>query len=143
MRFINIGTFVIVATLGLGTANAQTLYTCGEGPVLNVQMITEMVAQPPVVHTIDPLGEPQQLIEPAPNEPRQAVLVTVQLFNVIYAGEAFAADADNFDATELQSDEMIATCVTRDHLILDRADGRQFRARIVRVERLRRPLGTR
>jgi hypothetical protein len=143
MRFINIGTFAILATLGLGTASAQTLYTCGEGPVLNVQMITEMVAQPPVVHTIDPLGEPQQLIEPAPNEPRQAVLVTVQLFNVIYAGEAFAADADNFDATELQPDEMIATCVTRDHLILDRADGRQFRARIVRVERLRRPLGTR
>jgi hypothetical protein len=143
MRFINIGTFAILATLGLGTASAQTLYTCGEGPVLNVQMITEMVAQPPVVHTIDPLGEPQQLIEPAPNEPRQAVLVTVQLFNVIYAGEAFAADADNFDATELQPDEMIATCVTRDHLILDRADGRQFRARIVRAERLRRPLGTR
>ena len=52
-----------------------------------------MVAQPPVVHTIDPLGEPQQLIEPAPDEPRQAVLVTVQLFNVIYTGEAFAADA--------------------------------------------------
>ena len=143
MRFINIGTFVILATLGLGTANAQTLYTCGEGPVLNVQTITEMVAQPPVVHTIDPLGEPQQLIEPAPNEPRQAVLVTVQLFNVIYAGEAFAADADNFDATELRPDEMIATCVTRDQLMLDRADGREFRARIVRVERLGRPLGTR
>jgi len=45
MRFINIGTFAIVATLGLGTANAQTLYTCGERPVLNVQMITEMVAR--------------------------------------------------------------------------------------------------
>ena len=143
MRFINIGTFAILATLGLGTANAQTLYTCGEGPVLSVQMITEMVARPPVVHTIDPLGEPQQIVEPAPDEPRQAVLVTVQLFNVVYTGEAFAADADNFDATELQPDEMIASCVTRDHLILDRVDGREFRARIVRSERLRRPTGTR
>ena len=143
MRFINIGTFAILATLGLGTASAQTLYTCGEGPVLNVQMITEMVAQPPVVRTFDPLGEPQQLIEPAPDEPRQAVLVTVQLFNVAYTGEAFAADADNFDATELQPDELIATCVARDHLILDRADGREFRARIVRSERIERPRGTR
>src|SRR5258708_4964068 len=114
MRFINISTFAILATLGLGTANAQTLYTCGEGPVLNVQVITEMVAQPPVVHTFDPLGAPQQLIEPAPDEPRQAVLVTVQLFNVIYTGEAFTANPENFDPTQLQPDEMIAACVDRD-----------------------------
>jgi hypothetical protein len=143
MRFINIGTFAILATLGLGTANAQTLYTSGEGTVRGVQMITEMVAQPPVVHIIDPLGEPQQLIEPAPDAPRQAVLVTVQLFNVIYTGEAFVADPENFDATQLQEDEAVAIRVNRDQLILERGDGSEFRARIVRAERIGRPLGTR
>jgi len=143
MRFINIGTFAIVATLGLGTANAQTLYTSGEGTVRSVQVITEIVAQPPVVHTIDPLGEPQQLVEPAPDEPRQAVLVTVQLFKVAYTGEAFAAAPENFDATELHEDDAIVIRINRDQLILERADGSQFKARIVRSERIGRPLGTR
>ena len=144
MRFITISTFAILATLSLGTANAQTLYTCGEGSVRTVRVITEMVAQPPFVVTIDPLGEPQQLVERAPDEPRQAVLVTVQLFHDMYTGEAFTANPENFDPTELQQDETIAICINRDQLILNRGDGREFRARIVLAERAAaRPLGTR
>jgi hypothetical protein len=143
MRFITISTFAILATLSLGTADAQTLYTCGEGSVRTVRVITEMVTQPPVVVTIDPLGEPQQLVERAPDKALQAILVTVQLFNAMYTGEAFTANPENFDPTELQEDETIATCVDRDQLILNRGDGREFRARIVRSDRVSRPLGTR
>ena len=143
MRFIMISTFAILATVSLGTANAQTLYTCGEGSVRTVRVITEIVAQPPVVTTIDPLGEPQQLVERAPDKALQAVLVTVQLFNAMYTGEAFTANPENFDATGLQQDETIATCVERDQLIINRGDGREFRARIVRSDRVARPIGTR
>ena len=141
MRFITISTFAILATLSLGTANAQTLYTCGEGSVRTVRVIMETVAQPLVVTTIEPLGEPQQLVERAPDKALQAILVTVQLFSAMYTGEAFTANPENFDPTELEQDETIATCVDRDQLILNRGDGSQFRARIVHSERVSRPAG--
>ena len=142
MRFIKVSTFAILATLCLRTANAQTLYTCGEGPVQGVRMITERVAGPLVVLTIDPLGEPQQLVERAPDEPRQAVLVTVQLFDVAYTGEAFAADPGNFDVTQLQEDQVVAICVNRDQMTLTRGEGSEFRARIIRTDRVGRPTAT-
>ena len=143
MRFITITLFSIVATLSARPAGAQTLYTCGDGSIRSVRMITEMVAQPPVVITIDPLGERQQLVERAPDEPRQAVLVTVQLFNTLYTGEAFTADPENFDPTRIDESETISICVNRDRMILDRSDGTDFRANIVRIERIKQPKGTR
>ena len=143
MRFITITLFSIVATLSVRPAGAQTLYTCGDGSIRSVRMITEMVAQPPVVVTIDPLGERQQLVERPPDEPRQAVLVTVQLFNTLYTGEAFTADPENFDPTRIDESETISICVNRDRMILDRSDGTDFRANIVRMDRIKQPTGTR
>jgi hypothetical protein len=143
MRFITITLFSIVATLSVRPAGAQTLYTCGDGSIRTVRMITEMVAQPPVVVTIDPLGERQQLVERPPDEPRQAVLVTVQLFNTLYTGEAFTTDHGNFDPTRIDESETISICVNRDRMILDRSDGTDFRANILRIERIKQPTGTR
>jgi|SRR5580765_5305504 len=143
MRFITITLFSIVATLSVRPAGAQTLYTCGDGSIRTVRIITEMVARPPVVVTIDPLGERQQLVERPPDEPRQAVLVTVQLFNTLYTGEAFTTDPENFDPTRIDESETISICVNRDRMILDRSDGTDFRANIVRIERIKQPTGTR
>ena len=137
MRFITITLFSIVATLSVRPAGAQTLYTCGDGSIRSVRMITEMVV------TIDPLGERQQLVERPPDEPRQAVLVTVQLFNTLYTGEAFTADPENFDPTRIDESETISICVNRDRMILDRSDGTDFRANIVRMDRIKQPTGTR
>jgi hypothetical protein len=143
MRFITITLFSIVATLSVRPARAQTLYTCGDGSIRTVRIITEMVARPPVVVTIDPLGERQQLVERPPDEPRQAVLVTVQLFNTLYTGEAFTTDPENFDPTRIDESETISICVNRDRMILDRSDGTDFRANILRIERIKQPTGTR
>jgi hypothetical protein len=143
MRFITITLFSIVAALSVRPAGAQTLYTCGDGSIRSVRVITEMVALPPVVVTIDPLGERQQLVERPPDEPRQAVLVTVQLFNTLYTGEAFTADPENFDPTRIDENETVSICVNRDRMILDRSDGTDFRANIVRMERIKQPTGTR
>ena len=142
MKFITISTFAIFATLGLGTADAQTLYTCGRGAVHTVRVITEMVAQPPIVVTIEPLGEPQLLVERAPDQARPAALVTVRLFETMHTGEAFTAHPENFDPTELEPGQTIDICVRRGQLILARGDGRKFRAGIVRSERIERPKGT-
>ena len=135
--------FLVVATVSVRPAGAQTLYTCGDGSIRSVRVITEMVALPPVVVTIDPLGEPQQLVERPPDEPRPAVLVTVQLFNTMYTGEAFTADSENFDHTRIDENETISICVNRDRMILDRSDGTDFRANLVRMVHIKEPTGTR
>ena len=79
MRFITITTLAILATLGARPTEAQTLYTCGDGTVRSVRTIVEMVARGPVVTTFDTWGEPQQLVEIPPHQPRRAHVVTVQL----------------------------------------------------------------
>jgi hypothetical protein len=143
MRFITITLFSIAATLSVRPAQAQTLYTCGDGSIRSARLITEMVALPPVVVTIEPFGEPQTLVERPPDEPRQAVLVTVQLFNALYTGEAFSAGSENFDPTRVDEDETISICVNRDRMILHRSDGTDFRANIIRMERMKQSTSTR
>jgi hypothetical protein len=143
MRFTTITFFTILTTLTLRPAEAQTLYTCGQGTVRAVETITQMVGRPLATFTIDPLGEPQELVERPPDEPSPAYLVTVKLFNAIYTAEAFANDPENFDPTRLTENDPISICVNRDQMVLDRGDGTDFRAKIIRAEHVRRPTGTR
>jgi hypothetical protein len=135
MRFITLTFFTLVATLSLRPAEAQSLYTCGDGTVRNVQTVVEMVAGPPVVSTPDRWGEPLQHVELMPAAPREAYVVTVELFNVKYTAEYFTT-------TKLTENEPISICVNRDRLILDRRDGTDFRANLIRTERVRQVNGT-
>jgi hypothetical protein len=142
MKFITLTFFTLVATLSLRPAEAQSLYTCGDGTVRNVQTVVEMVAGPPVLSTPDRWGEPLQHVEVMPAVPREAYVVTVQLFNVKYTGEAFTDTPENFDPTKLSENEAISICVNRDRMILDRRDGTDFRANLIRTERVRQVNGT-
>jgi len=142
MRFITLTLFTLVATLSLRPAEAQTLYTCGDGTVRKVQTVVEMVAGPPVVSIPDRWGEPLQHVEFMPAVPREAYVVTVQLFNVKYTAEAFTDTPENFDPTRLTENEVVSICVNRDRMILDRRDGTDFRANLIRTERVRQVNGT-
>jgi len=142
MRLATLIFCALIAAFGVRPAEAQTLYTCGEGTVVGVQTIVEMVVGPPVVFTTDKWGEPQQLVELLPPAPHSAYVVTVQLFGVRYTAEAFTDTPENFDPTEL-NDDAISICVNRDRLILDRDNREHFRANIIRVFRVKFPMGTR
>jgi hypothetical protein len=133
MRSITLTFFTLVAALSLRPAEAQSLYTCGDGTVRNVQTVVEMVAGPPVVSMPDRWGEPVQHVELMPAVPREAYVVTVQLFNDV---------PENFDPTRLTENEPISICVNRDRMILDRRDGTDFRANLIRTERVRQVNGT-
>ena len=142
MRFITLTFFTLVATLSLRPAEAQSLYTCGDGTVRNVQTVVEMVAGPPVVSVPDRWGEPVQHVELIPAAPREAYVVTVELFNVKYTAESFTNVPENFNPTKLTENEPISICVNRDRMILDRRDGTDFRANLIRTERVRQVNGT-
>jgi hypothetical protein len=142
MRFITLTFFTLVAALSLRPVEAQSLYTCGDGTVRNVQTVVEMVAGPPVVSMPDRWGEPVQHVELMPAVPREAYVITVQLFNVKYTAESFTDVPENFDPTKLTENEPISICVNRDRMILDRRDGTDFRANLLRTERVRQVNGT-
>lgn len=143
MRFIALTFFTLVAAaLSLRPVDAQSLYTCGDGIVRSVQTVVEMVAGPPVVSMPDRWGEPLQHVELMPAAPREAYMVTVQLFNVKYTAEAFTDAPENFDPTRLSRNEVVSVCVNRDRMILDRRDGTDFRANLIRTERVRQVNGT-
>ena len=143
MRFITITTLAVLASLGARPSDAQTLYTCGEGTVRSVRTIIEMVAPGPVVSTFDIWGEPQQHVVMPPHEARRAHVVTVQLANVEYSAEAFADEPENFDPTQLEEGDRVATCISYQQMILDRDKGDDFRATIIRQKSVKqRPSGT-
>jgi hypothetical protein len=138
MRFTTLTFFALFATLTVRPADAQTLYTCGDGIVRDVRTVIEMVEGPPVISTPDRWGEPLQHVQLPPAAPREAYVVAVQLFDVKYTGEVFTDVPENFDPTKLSDNEIISICVNRDRMILDRRDGTDFRANIVRTDRVRR-----
>jgi hypothetical protein len=142
MRFTTLTFFTLVATLSLRPAEAQSLYTCGDGTVRKVQTVVEMVAGPPVVSVPDRWGEPGEHVELMPPVPREAYVVTVQLFNVQYTAESFSDVRENFDPTKLTENDAVSICVNRDRMILDRRDGTDFRANLIRTERVRQVNGT-
>jgi hypothetical protein len=137
MRTITTTIFAMLTTLGLQSAHAQTLYTCGDGTVRGVSTITEMISGPPVVSTFYLAGEPEQDVTLPPPQPRAAYLVTVRLLNVTYTGEAFANAPENFDPRRLDEGEKISICVNGNQMVLDRGDGTDFRATVVRRDQLR------
>jgi hypothetical protein len=143
MRIIPIAALTLLTVLVTRSSDAQTLYTCGMGTVRGVHTIVEVVSLAPVVSTFDTWGEPQEHVVMPPHDARPAHVVTVQLFNFEYTGEAFADDAENFDPTQLMESDRISICINHQQMILSRDNGAEFRATIIRRKGSKqRPTGT-
>jgi hypothetical protein len=96
------------------------------------------VSEPTATRTFAPLpGEDGELLllDAAAERKRDGYfLVTVELNGTVYTGRAKADAAENFDPATLATSEMIAACINDTQMVLDRLDGTDFRARVVRVE---------
>ena len=125
-------------------ADAQTLYTCGDGTVRSVQSVTENVVTQIVPRNPDnPVKSKHQTTR---ERKPSAYLVTVQLYGVVYTGQSPADAPWNLDPTLLGTDEAILVCANDGQMILDRRDGTDYRAKIVRAgrdTRARKSTGTR
>ena len=143
MKRLNIAVFLSVAALGLaGSADAQTLYTCGEGIVRSIQTSAETIVRAPALVKPDPHGEPQLVVDLPREETRHVYLVTVELFKVLYTGRASSDQSWNLDPAQLPRNEVISMCANGEQIVLDRQDGTDFRARVVRVRYLALAHGT-
>ncbi len=103
-------------------ANAQTLFSCGQGSVRRVQSITEESA-----------GRAVGLEPRSDHDLRRSYLVVVQLNDLVYTGRSSADVAWNFDPTSLVIGQEVSVCANDTLMVLDRQDGTDYRARVVSI----------
>jgi hypothetical protein len=121
------GTFIflfIVLAAGAISApriGAQTLYTCGDGAVRSVRSLVE-------VSTPADRGGPRHQAGPAVYE------VAVELEETVYTGRSAVDVTWNFDPTALAVGQPISVCANGTTMVLDRLDGTDFHASVVKVE---------
>jgi hypothetical protein len=130
--------FVLAALLSAPlTAAAQTTYVCGMGTVLDVQFVAGHVISV-IVRTKRPeYGGPGLFEIMTQDKPDPTYFVTVNLRDVLYTAQSSATAAWNLDPTQFRADQAVSVCVNDTTMILDRLDGKDYRARVVRV--VRRP----
>ena len=121
-----------VSLLG-SPAHAQSLYTCGRSAVLSVQLVTGVTTT--TTNGVLPGDDEGGFIEVASKEKKDSFyLVTVELNGTIYTGKVRSDASGNFDPRSLAPGEEIAACINDVQMVLDRHDGTDFRATVVRAE---------
>jgi hypothetical protein len=123
-------------------AQAQPLYTCGPGTVLSVKIVTELVKARTAKTQWTADREPPLSPQIASDEKQNAYVVTVRLNDTIYTAKASADTSGNFDPTHLAMSETIGVCANGTRIVLDRFDGTDFRATIVRFHDRRQIVAT-
>ena len=105
---------VLVCRASAGTPPA---YRCGSATVRDVRTISETVRETNV--------ERQRLVH----------VVTVQLDDRAYTSKSEGDPFGTLDPTRLAVDESIGMCVSATQMILERPNGTDWRAPVVRIER--------
>jgi hypothetical protein len=123
----------LTVSLMVSPAHAQPLYTCGQGAVLSVQLVTEITTTK--TYGALPGDEEGGFVELGSDEKKDSFyLVTVELGGTAYTGKARSDASGNFDPRSLGNGEPIAACINDMQMVLDRLDGTDFRAKVVRIE---------
>jgi len=110
-------------------ANAQTIYSCGQGTVRGAETLTEMVT--PETITTRSGTDDSYVIEIKDGQLRRTFVVTVQLGDRLYMSQAAGASG-TLDSASLEPGEPIDICVSRTEMLLERPDGSAYRASIGR-----------
>jgi hypothetical protein len=118
---------------GESSAAAQTLYTCGEGTVRRVETVVQIAEARPGAGAVPALWPPQQALAESVHDKRTEYLVTVRLGRVDYTARSSADVTWNFDPRGLAMNERIHVCANDARVVLDRLDGSDFRATVVRT----------
>jgi hypothetical protein len=99
LALVHAAAALAAALTGPPEADAQTLYTCGQGTVRSVQSITEIVTRRTVTTPIR--GDKSLRVEPTSREEHRRYLVAVRLNDLVYTGQSSADASWNFDPTVL------------------------------------------
>jgi hypothetical protein len=123
---------LIVALLASSRAGAQDRYVCGDGTIERVVAISQTASDSSSLATL-------RAVEPAGPKTTAssttAYVVAVRLGDRVYVSQSPAGAPGNFDPASLTARERVAACASDHRLVIDRLDGTDYRAAVIRVDR--------
>ena len=132
-RFIrSVGALAAVAMWN-APADAQTWFTCGRGTVRSVQAIHETVTRDTVTTRRDEEGDVTTVPDRTDQQRRTIFAVTVQLGDRLETSESAGDPYGTLDPMRLAPGDPIDICVSPRQMILERPDGTDYRAPVVRT----------
>ena len=115
---------------------------CGIGTLLDVQAHVEVIQAGTIEHgreTVKKNGRREYDSYSAPNLQKQTTYtVTIGLDDLTYIAQSELIFGFGFKPTSLVVNDSIGVCVRGSTLALERPDGKEYRARILRVARVPR-----
>jgi hypothetical protein len=136
-----IATIALLWATPVVAADGRTPYSCGTGTLVDVERVTDTipVESVTIVHRRrDHRGRRVEWIERTPSERQdRRYVVTIQFDSVTYIGESSANAPWDFNPTRLVINDDIGVCIDRNRLVVQRPDGKTYKATIVHAVRER------
>lgn len=133
----------VAAAMAVPAAVAAQTSTCGTARLLDVEAVTELIAQGTTTSVHEKRkksGEREVRVYTTPAERQnKRYLVTVRLDDLLYTGESSGNMFWDFDPTRLVINDPVDACVYKDRLILKRPDGKEYKTKVVRTVRDAQP----
>ena len=132
-------TCLTAASLWTTASAAEPPYTCGTGTLLDVEVVTETIptASTTVIRSKrNRHGRREERIYTTPSERQETTyVVTIQLDDMRYVGQSSGNNFWDFDPTRLVINDPVGVCIDRNRIVVQRPDGKSYKAKIVRAAR--------
>ena len=113
-------------------ATAHTTYSCGQGTVRGVEAIDETITRETLSTRRDDDGEPRPFVTRTDTTHRRSYVLTVQLKDWLYTSESPGDPTGTLDPLRIVAGDAIGICVSAAQMIVERPDGTDYRAPVVR-----------
>jgi hypothetical protein len=130
---------VLAGVVAASEAFAAQPANCGTAMVEDVEAVTEFVPQTTFTTYREKRRKPGDrggfaVTTPAERRSKK-YLIKVRLNDMLYTAESSGDGFWQFDPRRFVINDPIQACVTKDRLLLRRADGKEYKPRIVRTAR--------
>ena len=113
-------------------ASAQPAWACGSAIVQSVEAIDEAVTRETIGTHRGGDGNVETTITRADTQHHRSYVLAVQLGDVLYTSESVGDPAGTLDPLQIVAGEPIQMCVSAMQMIVERPDGTDYRAAVVR-----------
>ena len=113
-------------------ASAQTTFSCGRAVVRGVEAIDEAVTRETIATRRADDGGVETFVARTATEHHRSYVLTVQLRDVVYTSESSGDPYGTLDPLRMVAGEGIDMCVSAAQMILERPDGTDYRAPVVK-----------
>jgi hypothetical protein len=113
-------------------ASAQSTWACGTATVHSIEAIDEVVTRETIGTHRGSNGGVEAFVARTDTHHRRSYVLVVQLGDVLYTSESAGDPAGTLDPLRIVTGEPIDICVSATQMIVEEADGTDYRGPVVR-----------